>query len=44
MASKTRVTSRIRRRKVAKKGQSRKRVLRRDGSTQSQAALFGDTK
>ena len=42
MASKTRVTERIRRRKVARKGTARKRVLRREGSTPSRAKLFGD--
>ncbi len=42
MASKTQVTRRIRRRKEARKGQGRKRVLRRDGSTPSKAELFGD--
>ncbi len=42
MASKTQVTERIRRRKAARKGKARKRILRREGSTPSQAALFGD--
>lgn len=42
MASKTQVTERIRRKKVARKGRERKRILRRDGSTKSAARLFGD--
>ena len=42
MASKTRVTRRIRRRKEARKGRDRKRVIRKNGSTRSQAELFGD--
>ena len=42
MASKTRVTKRVRRRKEAKVGKARKRILRREGSTPSQAVLFGD--
>ncbi len=42
MASKTQVTERIRRRKAAHKGKARKRVQRREGSTPSQAVLFGD--
>jgi hypothetical protein len=42
MASKTRVTERVRRRKTATRGKPRKRILRRDGSTPSKAKLFGD--
>lgn len=42
MASKTKVTERRRRRKVATQGKTRKRVLRREGSTPSKAKLFGD--
>jgi len=42
MASKTRVTDRIRRRKQPKKGRDRKRRIRRAGSTPSKAELFGD--
>jgi hypothetical protein len=44
MASKTRVTDRIRRRKQPKKGRARKRILRKNGSTPSYTALFGDAK
>lgn len=42
MASKTQVTERRRRRKLGGQGTARKRILRRDGTTQSQAKLFGD--
>lgn len=42
MASKTRVTDRIRRRKVARKGKVRKRKIEREGSTRSHSELFGD--
>ncbi len=42
MASKTRVTDRIRRRKQARKGLARKRRIAKRGSTRSPAELFGD--
>ena len=35
-------TDRIRKRKKAKEGKERKRVLRSKGSTKSKKALFGD--
>lgn len=42
MASKTAVTEHRRKRKVHNRGKARKRKLRREGSTRSQAELFGD--
>ena len=42
MASKTQVTESRCRRKIANKGKTRKRALRRNGSTPSKAELFGD--
>ena len=42
MASKTQITRKVRRRKEARMGKTRKRALRREGSTPSQAKLFGD--
>ena len=43
MASKTRVTEIRRKKKLHTQGKARKRKLRREGSTKSQAKLFGDT-
>lgn len=42
MASKTQVTEKVRRRKRASVGKTRKRALRREGSTPSKSKLFGD--
>jgi hypothetical protein len=42
MASKTRVTETVRRKKNASRGKARKRQVRRDGTTPSKAKLFGD--
>lgn len=42
MASKTTKTRIRRKQKQASKGKERKRAIRRDGSTPSQAELFGD--
>jgi hypothetical protein len=44
MASKTQKTEHKRKRKNHSKGKARKRKLRREGSTPSKAALFGDKK
>lgn len=42
MASKTRVTRRIRRRKKAVRGKARKKALATKGSTRSKKELFGE--
>lgn len=42
MASPTKQTSLVRKRKVAKQGRKRKAKQRSEGSTQSPAELFGD--
>ena len=42
MASKTTKTKKRRKQKLAAKGKERKRAIRRDGSTPTQAELFGD--
>lgn len=42
MASKTKVTTFRRERKLAKKGRKRKAKLRAQGTTKSPAVLFGD--
>ena len=42
MASPTKKTRKIRRRKEAKKGRKRKAALRSNGTTKSAAELFGD--
>lgn len=42
MASKSTRTKIRRKKKIAGKGKERKREIRRDGSTPTQAALFGD--
>lgn len=42
MASKTQITEHRRKRKIHSMGKARKRKIRREGSTQSAAKLFGD--
>jgi hypothetical protein len=44
MASKTAITEHRRKRKIHSQGKARKRKLRREGSTRTQAELFGDAK
>jgi hypothetical protein len=44
MGSNTKTLKKIRSAKAAKAGKVRKRAIRRDGTTQTAAALFGDAK
>jgi hypothetical protein len=44
MGSNTKTLKKIRSAKAAKTGKVRKRAIRREGTTQTAAVLFGDTK